>query len=146
MGTRSFWSGLVACMHVEKNSISPGTRSMLHALHSTKSSNSKNAITVSVIFRLRAKGRNNSQHCCDNNVRSCCSVLAVVYKRMQQLPTMLRQQCWELLRACWQWCANRCNNSQSCWDIQCIVGRIQPISLCKPCVMNKEEEVLVKKF
>ena len=30
----------------------------------------------------------------------------------------------------------RCNNSQQCWDLQCIVGRIQPISLCKPCVMS----------
>ena len=40
------------------------------------------------------------------------------------------------LRACWQWCANECNNSQQCWDLQCIVGRIQPISLCKPCVMS----------
>ena len=63
-------------------------------------------------------------------------VLAVVCKRMQQLPTLLRQQCWDLLRACWQWCANGCNNSQQCWDLQCIVGRIQPISLCKPCVMS----------
>ena len=34
---------------------------------------------------------------------------------MPQLPTLLRQQCW---------------------DLQCIVGRIQPISLCKPCVMS----------
>ena len=49
-------------------------------------------------------------------------------KRTQQLPT--------LLRACWQWCANGCNNSQQCWDLQYIVGRIQPISLCKPCVMR----------
>ena len=57
-------------------------------------------------------------------------------KRTQQLPTLLRQQCWELLRACWQWCANGCNNSQQCWDLQCIVGRIQPTSLCKPCVMS----------
>ena len=39
-------------------------------------------------------------------------------------------------RACSQWCANGCNNSQQCWDLQCIVGRIQPISLCKPCVMS----------
>ena len=37
-------------------------------------------------------------------------VLAVVCKRMQQLPTI--------------------------WDLQCMVGRIQPISLCKPCVMR----------
>ena len=38
------------------------------------------------------------------------------------------------------WClrlrANGRNNSQQCWDLQCIVGRIQPISLCKPCVMS----------
>ena len=37
-------------------------------------------------------------------------VLAVVCKWMQQL--------------------------QQCWDMQCIVGRIQPISLCKPCIMS----------
>ena len=29
-----------------------------------------------------------------------------------------------------------CNNSQQCWDLQCIVGRILPISLCKQCVMS----------
>ena len=86
-----------------KNSISPGTRSMLHALHSTKSSNSKNAITLSVIFTLRANGRNNSQHCCDNM--------------------------FGVVAPCWQWCANGCNNSQQCWEPQCIVGRIQPLSL-----------------
>ena len=63
-------------------------------------------------------------------------LLKAACKRTQQLPTLLRQQCWELLRACWQWCANGCNNSQQCWDLQCIVGRIQPISLCKPCVMS----------
>ena len=40
------------------------------------------------------------------------------------------------LRACWQWCSNGCNNSQQCWDLQCFVERIQPISLCKPCVMS----------
>ena len=57
-------------------------------------------------------------------------------KLTQQPPTLLRQQCWELLRACWQCCANGCNNSEQCWDLQCIVGRIQPISLCKPCVMS----------
>ena len=57
-------------------------------------------------------------------------------KRTQQLPTLLRQQCWELLGACWQWRANGCNNSQQCWDPQCNVGRIQPISLFKPCAMS----------
>ena len=40
------------------------------------------------------------------------------------------------LRACWQWFANGCNNFQQCWDLQCIMERIQPISLCKPCVMS----------
>ena len=35
-------------------------------------------------------------------------------KQTQQLPTLLRQQCWELLRACWQWSANGYNNSQNC--------------------------------
>ena len=59
-----------------------------------------------------------------------------MYKRTQRLPTLVGQQRWELLRPCWQWCANGCNNSQQCWDLQCIVGRIQPISLCKPCVMS----------
>ena len=29
-------------------------------------------------------------------------VLAVVCKRTHQLPTLLAQQCWEFLRACWQ--------------------------------------------
>ena len=62
------------------------------------------------ILRLGANGRNNSQHCCVNNVGSFC--------------------------VCWQWCAKRCNNSQQVWDLHCIVGRIQPISLCKPCVMS----------
>ena len=29
-----------------------------------------------------------------------------------------------------------CKRMQQCWDLQSIVGRIQPISLCKPCVMS----------
>ena len=57
-------------------------------------------------------------------------------KRTQQLLTLLPQQCWELLYACWQWCANGCNNSQQCWNLQCMVGGIQPISLCKPYIMS----------
>ena len=56
-------------------------------------------------------------------VACCCVFLGVVRQSLR-------------LRACWQWCANGCNNSQECWDLQCIVGRIQPMSLCKPCVMN----------
>ena len=35
-----------------------------------------------------------------------------------------------------QRCANGCNNSQQCWDLQCIMGRIQPIRLWRPCVMH----------
>ena len=74
-------------------------------------------------------------------VRCCWMLLRVVAQSLkpvktQQLPTLLRQQCWEFLRACWQWCANGCNNSQQCCDLQCIVRRIQPISLCKPCVIR----------
>ena len=69
------------------------------------------------------------------NVRLAARIKAAC-KRKQQLPTLLRQQCWKLLRAGWQWCAEGCNNSQQCCDLQCIVGRIQPISLCKPCVMS----------
>ena len=57
-------------------------------------------------------------------------------KRTQQLPTLLREQCWVLLRAGWQWCANGCINFQQVWDLQCIVGRIQPIGLCNPCVIS----------
>ena len=61
---------------------------------------------VTLPFKLRANGCNNSQHC------------------------------WELSSACWQWCAKKCNNSQQRWDLQCIMGRIQPIRLCKPCGMQ----------
>ena len=51
-------------------------------------------------------------------------------------PGLLCQQCWKFLRACWQWCADGCDNSQQVWDLQCIVGRIQPIGHCNPCVMS----------
>ena len=64
------------------------------------------------------------------------SVLAVVCKRMQQLSTLLGQQCWMLLRPCWQWCANGCNISQQCWGLHCIMGRIQPIRRWKPFAMS----------
>ena len=49
---------------------------------------------------------------------------------MQQLPTLLGQQYWELLHPFWHWCVNGCRNSQ-----QCIMGRIQLIRLCKPFVI-----------
>ena len=63
-------------------------------------------------LRLRANGRNNSQHCCANNVESCC---VYVGSGVQTDAT---------------------TQSQQCWDLQCIVGRIQPISLCKLCVIS----------
>ena len=37
----------------------------------------------------------------------------------------------EILQQFLQW-----NRSEECWDMQCIVGRIQPIRLCRPCVMH----------
>ena len=42
-------------------------------------------------------------------------VLAVVCVRLQQIPTMSAQHCWELLRSYWQRCAYGCTNSQQCW-------------------------------
>ena len=67
-----------------------------------------------------------------------CNVCSVYTSRLRLRENERNnsQQCWELLRTCWQRCANGCNNSQQCWDLQCIVGGIQPISLCKPCVMS----------
>ena len=38
--------------------------------------------------------------------RLACYVFKAACKRAKQLPTLWRQQCWELLCACWQWCAN----------------------------------------
>ena len=51
-------------------------------------------------------------------------------------PTGGGRVCWELLRPCWQWCANRYNNSKQCWDLQCTVGRVWPIRLWRQCVMR----------
>ena len=48
-------------------------------------------------------------------------------------PTML-----ELLRPCWQWCANGCNNSQQCWPITHVgLSRevIVLLSIRRSCVM-----------
>ena len=56
-----------------------------------------------------------------NSVAAC--------KRTQQLPTLLHQQYWELLRTCWQWWCKRMQQLPT-------MGRIQPISLCKLCVMS----------
>ena len=54
------------------------------------------------------------------------------------LPTMhcRSQHCWKLLRPFAHHCQHGCNGSQQCWDLQCILGRIQPISLCRTCVMS----------
>ena len=60
---------------------------------------------------LRANGRNKSQHFWANNVGG-------------------------LLRPCWLCCANECTDFQQYWDLQWILGRIQPIRLWRPCVMR----------
>ena len=49
---------------------------------------------------------------------SAFSLFKAACKRAQS--TLLAQQCWELLRACWQWCANGYNNSQQVGDLPCI--------------------------
>ena len=105
------------------------------------------ASTLRILKYLRNKGTSFTLHCPtlqwhhDDYLSSPVSgrrhkKTKAARKQTQQLPTLLAQQCCELLRACWQWCANRRNNSQQCWDLQCIVGRIQPISLCKLCVIS----------
>ena len=58
--------------------------------------------------KLRANEHNNSQYCSPDNIGSCCDSVG-------------------------EWCAN---NSRHCWDLQCIVGRILPIRLWRPCVMR----------
>ena len=65
----------------------------------------------------------------------CQSSLGFVQKDATT-PNIVGTTMFGVVAPCWQWCTNRCNNSQQCWDPQYIVGRIQPISLCKPCVMN----------
>ena len=44
-------------------------------------------------------------------------------------PTMLKVVVYVLAVVCKRM-------QQQCWDLQCIVERIQPIRLCKPCVMR----------
>ena len=61
------------------------------------------------------------------------------YVRVTRGDDLLRKtrlKLWELLRPCCQWCANGCNNSQQCWYLPCIMGRIQPIRLGRLCVMR----------
>ena len=40
------------------------------------------------------------------------------------------------VQLCLELHANGRNNSQQCYDLQCIVGRLQPIRLWRPCVMR----------
>ena len=86
---------------------------LLLLLHVYWGYNESRVVEFFPFLRLRANGRNNSQ--------------------MIVAPKMLGVV---ELRTCWQWCANRCNNSQQCWDLRFIVGRTQPITRCKPCVMS----------
>ena len=85
-----------------------------------------------------------------NNVESCCVRVGSGVQTDATTPNIVGsnnvESCWVrvgsgvqtplLLRSCWQWCAKGCNNSQQCWDLDRIVGRIQPIRLWRPCVTN----------
>ena len=85
-----------------------------------------------------------------NNVESCWVRVSSGVQTDATTPNIVGsnnvESCWVrvgsgvqtplLLRSCWQWCAKGCNNSQQCWDLQCIMGRIQPIRLWRPCVMR----------
>ena len=53
------------------------------------------------------------------------------------MPTLLAQERWKLLRPR-VGCGVQTDaaTSQQCWDLQCIVGSIQPTRLFKPCVMR----------
>ena len=125
-------------------------------------------IVVSMQAGRCAKGCDNSNIVASAMFGIVVSMLAVVCKGMQQLPTLLGQQCLELLCPCrqagvqrdattptllhqqcleslclcWQWCAKGCNNSQRYLDLQCIVGRIQPIRLSN----NKRWGLLVQQL
>ena len=70
------------------------------------------------------------------HTKTIVEFLKATCKRTQQLPTLLGQQGWELLRPFRQWCANGCNNSQQCWDLQCIVGWSRKSYGLYPCVMR----------
>ena len=59
------------------------------------------------------------------------NLLRFCFLRLSVAPTMLG-----VVGSVLEWCASGCNISQHCWDLQCIVGRIQPTRRCKPCVMS----------
>ena len=62
-----------------------------------------------------------SLRCNSHNGPLSCSVpcyLKLCAKRTQQLPTLLGHQCRKMLRSCWWWYANGCNNSQQSSDLQ----------------------------
>ena len=59
------------------------------------------------------------------------NLLKFCFLRLRVAPTMLG-----VVGSVLEWCANGCNNPKHCWDLQSIVGRIQPTRLCKPCVMS----------
>ena len=72
----------------------------------------KLALEFPWVERLRAKNRcNNSQHCCANKVGSCCVRVGSGVQTDATTPNIV-------------------------WDLQYVLGRIQPRSLCKPCVMS----------
>ena len=73
-------------------------------------------LTVKFNYNLTIKVTNNSTAPCGNSQHYWANV-------------------GEFLRPCWRWCAKGCNNFQQCGDLQQSVGRIQPIRICKPCVL-----------
>ena len=64
-----------------------------------------------LLLRLRANGRNNSQHCCANNGGSR-------YVRFGSGPFASSLTCrWELLHLFAHYCQHGLNNFQQCWEL-----------------------------
>ena len=53
---------------------------------------------------------------------------------LYKLSTHLNEKVYVIFRLTLR--ADGCNKSRHYWDLQCIVGRIQPIRLWRPCVMR----------
>ena len=60
----------------------------------------------------RATRRNNSQLFRANDVGSCSVRVGTGVQTDATTLNIVGQQCWQLLRLCWQWCPNGRNNSQ----------------------------------
>ena len=60
-----------------------------------------------LVLRLRANGRNNSQHCCANNVGSCWPTMLRPFARGFKFDSHLSTCPWP--QQCWKSCANGSN-------------------------------------